>query len=121
MARDFWSDWDLIADEIVALLRTDRAKNPHDSRLAHLIHDLTAGDAFQQRWKQHNVAEHGTGLRTLRHPLVGDITLPYETLRLSGDADLLLTTYPAAPGTPAQDAIQLLKLELADQPVTHPS
>ena len=35
-----WVDWDQLVDGIVALLRTERAEHPHDSRLAHLIHDL---------------------------------------------------------------------------------
>lgn len=114
-AREFWTDWDQVADELVALLRTERAKHPHDSRLAHLIHNLSDSDEFSNRWARHDVAEHGTGVRGLHHPVVGDLTVAYETLTLAGDTDLLLTTYPAAAGTPAFDALQLLKLEL-DQP-----
>lgn len=47
-------------------------------------------------------------MKRLRHPLVGELTLSYETLKLSDDPEQSLITYHAEPGSPSAEALQLL-------------
>uniref|UniRef100_UPI0039BF6F19 MmyB family transcriptional regulator n=1 Tax=Lentzea alba TaxID=2714351 RepID=UPI0039BF6F19 len=42
------------------------------------------------------------------HPLVGELTLRYETLALPGDQEQSLSTYHAEPGSPSAEALRLL-------------
>ncbi|MFI8524827.1 hypothetical protein ACIGB8_10290 [Promicromonospora sukumoe] len=43
-----------------------------------------------------------------RHPVVGDLTVEYETLALPGDPGTTLYVYSAEPGSPSQRAVSLL-------------
>ncbi|MCZ9338499.1 transcriptional regulator, partial [Streptomyces sp. TRM76130] len=44
----------------------------------------------------------------MRHPLVGELTLSFETFRLVDDADQSLITHHAEPGSRSADALRLL-------------
>ena len=66
------------------------------------------GQAFRTWWAAHNVRFHRTGLKRLHHPVVGDLTLPFEALDLTADTGLRISAYTAEPGTPSRDALNLL-------------
>ena len=44
----------------------------------------------------------------ITHPLVGKLTVGYETFTLPGDQDQSLETYHAEPGSPSEQALRLL-------------
>jgi hypothetical protein len=44
----------------------------------------------------------------IAHPLVGELTVRYETLTLPGDQDQSLETYHAEPGSASEEALRLL-------------
>lgn len=48
------------------------------------------------------------GVKRLRHPLVGELTLSYETLMPPDDAEQSRITSHAEPGSPSAEALQLL-------------
>ena len=84
-ARDFFVDWDTLADDFAAAMRTESGRSPRDRALNNLIGDLATGSTeFSTRWARHNVRFHRTARKTLRNPLVGDI-------ELTGDA----SSFPA--------------------------
>ena len=61
-ARDFYPDWDAVADQNVATLRAEAGRNPHDKALSDLIGELsTRSDTFRPRWARHDVRRHRTG------------------------------------------------------------
>jgi MmyB-like transcription regulator ligand binding domain len=62
--------------------------------LAALIADLGRSDEFAQLWTRHDVREKTHGTKRIAHPLVGEMTLEYETLRLP-DPDQVLAVYTA--------------------------
>ena len=65
------------------MLRTEAGRDPYDRDLSDLIGELsTRSDDFRIRWAAHDVKLHRTGLKHLRHPVVGDIHLSYEVLDL---------------------------------------
>jgi transcriptional regulator with XRE-family HTH domain len=107
-SHEFFVDWDRAADDIVAMLRSEAGRNPYDKALTELIGQLsTQSETFRTRWAAHNVRFHRTGRKQLRHSVVGDLDLSYEAMELPGD-DLTVLVYTAEPGSPSQDALNLL-------------
>jgi transcriptional regulator with XRE-family HTH domain len=107
-ATEFFAEWDRAAGDTVALLRAEAGRNPHDRALSNLIGELsTRSEAFRQMWAAHNVRFHRTGLKRFHHPVVGDLALAFEALDLTADG-LRITAYTAEPGSPSQDALNLL-------------
>jgi transcriptional regulator with XRE-family HTH domain len=108
-AVDFYSDWEKVADEIVANLRSEAGRNPHDRDMSDLVGQLSMrSDQFRTRWAQHNVRFHQTGRKRLYHPVVGDLTLSYETMQLTADPGLSLAVYTAEVGSASQAALDIL-------------
>ena len=108
-AVDFYPDWEQVADEIVANLRSEAGRNPHDRELSDLVGQLSMRSAeFRTRWAQHNVRFHRTGSKRLHHPVVGDVTLSYETMALTADPGLSLAVYTAEAGSASQAALDIL-------------
>jgi transcriptional regulator with XRE-family HTH domain len=123
-ARDFFPDWEGTANDLVANLRTEAGRNPHDRGLQDLVGELsTCSQEFRSRWAAHNVRQHHTGRKRLHHPVVGDLELTYEVLALPADPGLSLVVYGAEPGSASQDGLKLLAswaatLDQLDQPAT---
>jgi transcriptional regulator with XRE-family HTH domain len=115
-AHRFYPDWDLAADMTVANLRTAAGKDPHDKGLHDLIGELcTRSDDFRCRWGAHNVRAHGAGVKHFHHHVVGDLALAYESMDLRAEPGLTMTVYTAEPGSPTEDALQLLASWAATQ------
>ena len=51
---------------------------------------------------------HRTGLKHLRHPVVGDLHLAYDVMELPADPGLTLIALSAEAGSPDDDALRLL-------------
>src|SRR5512133_2831144 len=121
-AREFFPDWEGAANDLVANLRTEAGRNPHDRGLQDLVGELsTRSQEFRTRWAAHNVRYHHTGRKRLHHPVVGDLELTYEVLALPADPGLSLVVYGAEPGSASQDGLRLLArwaapLDQLDQP-----
>ncbi|GAB3754216.1 helix-turn-helix transcriptional regulator [Zhihengliuella somnathii] len=108
-ARDFYPDWDAAADVVVAILRTEAARDPRDKELHDLIGELsTRSDEFRTRWGKHNVRRHGSGTKHFRHHLVGEITLNYEGMELTSEPGLSILIYTAEANSPSQERLDLL-------------
>ena len=108
-AREFYSDWERQAQDVVAMLRTEAGRSPHDKGLSNLIGELsTRSENFRTWWAAHNVRFHRTGVKRFRHPVVGDLTLTFEALDLAADSGLRISAYTAEPGTPSDDALKVL-------------
>jgi transcriptional regulator with XRE-family HTH domain len=109
LAAEFYLDWEPIARDTVAMLRSLAGHNPHDRALSNLIGELsTRSDAFRQLWAAHNVRFHRSGIKRFHHPVVGDLTLAFEALDLAADDGLRISVYTAEPGTPSHDTVNLL-------------
>jgi hypothetical protein len=115
-ATSFYRDWCKAADETVATLRTQAGRDPHDRALSDLVGELsTQSEEFRTRWAAHNVRQHYTGTKRVRHPAVGDIELTYEVFDVSTDSDLRLIVYTTQPGSTSEDALKLLSSWTATQ------
>jgi transcriptional regulator with XRE-family HTH domain len=108
-SEGFYDDWDHVANEVVAILRSEAGRDPYDRELTNLIGELsTQSEAFRAKWAAHNVRFHDTGTKRLHHPIVGDLELTYEAMQLSADTGLTMFAYTAEPGTRSEQALGLL-------------
>ena len=107
--RDFYPDWERVATELVAHLRSEAGRNPYDRHLSDLVGELsTRSHEFRVRWAAHNVRFHRTGTKRIHHPVVGELELSYEAMELSADDGLTVAIYTAEPGSASQQALDLL-------------
>jgi transcriptional regulator with XRE-family HTH domain len=108
-AVDFYADWQRVATDLVAHLRSEAGRDPYDRGLTDLVGELsTRSDEFRTRWGAHNVRFHRTGTKRIHHPVVGKLELSYETLELSADTGLVINVYTAEPGSETEQALNLL-------------
>lgn len=108
-SRDFYANWEAIADVTVAILRTEAGRNPHDRALTDLVGELaTRSDEFRTRWARHDVRLHTGGTKVFHHPVVGELELEYNTIPLPADPGLGLTCYTAEPASPTAEKLALL-------------
>jgi transcriptional regulator with XRE-family HTH domain len=108
-ATSFYRDWSKAADDTVAILRTQAGQDPYNKALSDLVGELsTQSEEFRTRWAAHNVRQHFTGTKRVRHPAVGDIELTYEVFDVSTDSDLRLIVYTTQAGSTSEDALKLL-------------
>lgn len=108
-ARDFWRDYDRIANDAAAMLRMEAGRTPHDPDLIRLVGELsTCSELFRERWASRDVHLHRSGRKRLHHPVVGDLDLDYESMELPSEPGLVLNVYTAPAGTPSADGLRLL-------------
>lgn len=114
--RDLYPDWEELARMTVAYLRMEAAENPDDPRLAAMVGELSVKDPrFREWWAGHYVASIRGGSRRYNHPVVGDLTLEWQTLTSDADPDQQLIVFTAEPGTPSQRALEELTLHIAHE------
>lgn len=117
--RDLFVNWDSKASDMVSYLRLYAGCHPDDPELSALVGELSVkSDEFRRLWATHNVKEKGHGVKLLRHPLVGELTLSYETLNLPDDEEQHLVTYHAEPGSESAQSLRLLASWGADARLT---
>ncbi|MFJ6794707.1 helix-turn-helix transcriptional regulator [Streptomyces sp. NPDC091268] len=107
---ELFTDWECRACEVVSNLRMYAGTHPDDEQLSALVGELSVkNEEFRRLWAAHTVGDNKThGVKRLRHPLVGELDLSFETLALPDDSAQFLVTYHAAPGSPSADALRLL-------------
>jgi transcriptional regulator with XRE-family HTH domain len=107
--RDLYVDWEAAGRGTVAVLRMYAGRYPDDPQLAELIGDLSLRDKdFRRWWAEHDVVVHTYGVKRLRHPVVGELTLDYEALTVTDDPEQTLGLHTAAPGSPSEHGLRLL-------------
>ncbi|MFJ1706615.1 helix-turn-helix transcriptional regulator [Kitasatospora sp. NPDC088346] len=108
-ARALFVDWEEQARAAVESLRLEAGRDPHDRHTSALVADLREhSPEFDHWWEQHRVHQRTHGSKRLRHPLVGELTVEYETLSPPGDPDTTLFVYTAEAGSPSRQALDLL-------------
>lgn len=108
-ARELYPDWPAVAAETVAYLRLDAGLHPDDKELAALVGELSLkSEDFRRLWADHQVKAKTYGVKRMAHPVVGALTLPYETLAVPGEPDLSLVVYTPEPGSETAERIALL-------------
>ncbi|HEX6339819.1 helix-turn-helix transcriptional regulator [Umezawaea sp.] len=108
-ARSLFVDWPDQARAAVESLRFEIGRDPYDRATVALVAELRdRSREFDQWWEQHRVHQRTHGSKRLRHPLVGELTVEYESLSPPGDPDTTLFVYTTEPGSPSRRALELL-------------
>jgi transcriptional regulator with XRE-family HTH domain len=121
-AQACYGDWERVATETVAILRSAAGRDPSNRELSDLVGELaTQSEAFRTRWASHNVRFHTAGVKHFHHPEVGDLTLSYNRLDLAADPGLTISLYAAEPGSRSEEGLKLLGSWAATVDPTEPS
>ncbi|GIF24059.1 transcriptional regulator [Paractinoplanes tereljensis] len=108
-ADDFFPDRTDLAHDAVTVLRTEAGRDPYDEALADLVQDLSGRSReFRAMWAAHDVGYRRAGVKRFRHPVVGPLTVTFESLAIVTNPDLRLTAGTAEPGSPSEQALRLL-------------
>jgi transcriptional regulator with XRE-family HTH domain len=108
-ARELYPDWERVARDTVGSLRLAAGRDVDDPELASLVGDLSVrSEAFRRYWADHPVLNKTHGQKRFHHPIVGEFTLSYDTIRLTDDSEQALLAYTAEAGSPAEVSLRLL-------------
>ena len=108
-AEAFFGDWDRVANEAAAILRSAAGRDPYNRDLSDLVGELaTQSEAFRTRWAAQTVRFHNTGVKHFNHPVVGELQLSYNRADLAADPGLTIFSYTAEPGSRSDEALKLL-------------
>jgi transcriptional regulator with XRE-family HTH domain len=108
-ARDFYVDWNGIADAAAFNLRAVAGGDPYDRALTDLVGELSMrSDDFRERWASQDVRQYRRDTQRFRHPLVGELELAYEALAVTAALDEIIIVYTAEPNSPTHDALHRL-------------
>ena len=104
-------DWESVARFVVATFRIDAARAGADAEVAPLVDELNrSSPEFASMWRDNNVQTHGDGVKRLRHPRLGPITVEYSAFAVDARPDLSLIVY-----NPATAADQKLIASLVNE------
>ncbi|MFG3010526.1 helix-turn-helix transcriptional regulator [Streptomyces cinerochromogenes] len=108
-ARDLYPEWAAVAAQTVAHLRLNAGRYADDTELCALVGELSvkSGD-FRRLWADHEVRECAYGVKKIRHPVAGLLTLPYETLAVPADPEQTIVVYTPEPGSETAERLALL-------------
>lgn len=105
---------------LVADLRTALVDFPHDVPLRDLVHEMrSTSDEFARLWDEGRVGKHVSALKTVEHPLVGDVTCSCDVMTAPG-SDVRFVIYSAAEGSPDQEKLEFLRVTGGRSPVSDP-
>jgi transcriptional regulator with XRE-family HTH domain len=92
-------DWESVARFVVGAFRIDATRAGADAEVAPLIDELCrSSPEFAAMWRDNEVQTHGDGVKHLRHPVLGPISLEYSAFAVDGRPDLQMIVYnPATP------------------------
>jgi hypothetical protein len=121
-AQSFYLDWKGVAKDMVAVLQAEAGRDPSDPELTNLVGELsTQSETFRKLWATHNVRLQDTGVKAVRHLLVGEVTFTYESMELVAHPGLTMFLYTPKPGSKSEEALNLLASWTAapDEDTTH--
>jgi hypothetical protein len=116
-ARVVYPQWDVVASQMVAILRRAAGTRGDNPRLVALVAELSAASPdFACWWADHRVFRHTHGPKIIHHELVGDLHLHYQSLIVPQDPDQYVVLYIAPPGSAA--AASLAELATRSEPAS---
>jgi transcriptional regulator with XRE-family HTH domain len=108
-AREVYPQWEVVAAQMVAILRRAAGIRGDSPALNELVGELSiASPQFAQWWADHTLFQHTHGPKTVHHDLVGDLELQYQSLLLPQDPDQYVVIYTALSGSPTAEKLAVL-------------
>jgi transcriptional regulator with XRE-family HTH domain len=104
------SNWQSVARYVVASFRADVARAGAVREVQSLVDELCAtSPEFAAMWRDNDVQGHGDGVKTLRHPIAGTLSLEFSAFSVDGRPDLTMVIYNPATAQDADRIRALLK------------
>ena len=101
-ARVVYPQWDVVASQMVAILRRAAGTRGDNPQLVALVAELSAASPdFARSWADHRIFRHTHGRKTIHHELAGDLHPHYQSLIVAQDPDQYVVLYTAPPGSAA--------------------
>ncbi|MDT3439732.1 helix-turn-helix transcriptional regulator [Pseudofrankia sp. BMG5.37] len=93
-ARQVYLDWEFEARAMLGRFRLAAARHKDEPSFVALVAELRRDSEFVRRWwPRHDVASIGSGVKKLRHPLLGPRTYSHVVLQIADNPDQTLVTY----------------------------
>ena len=106
-----YPDWETGARTQVGMLRRASDLHPDDARIRELVARLRTGsEEFVRWWPLREVREKTAGTKTLIHPSLGRITLPFQVWRPVATTDVEMLVYYATDASTARVFRELAEL-----------
>lgn len=120
-AAQVFPEWERSADEAVALLQAEAARDPHSPAITQIVGELaTQSVEFRTRWAAHNVTAHRHGIKRFGHPEFGELTLTYNVFEVAAAPGLSLVGYTAEPNSLSAQALSIMASWSAPSPTRTP-
>ncbi|MGE2717395.1 helix-turn-helix transcriptional regulator [Mycolicibacterium litorale] len=108
-AREFYRDWQDVAENAVAGFRLNHVAAPSDPRVQSVLAELlNTSAAFRAIWEHHDARGKSLTSKTFRHPDVGVLELTMQTFGVRSAPGQELVVYDAEPASRSADALKLL-------------
>ncbi len=96
-ARDALPDWPIVAQGLLARLRTNAGKHPGSPRFQRLEHELrTASSEAEAWWPRYDIATSQVGAKRVRSRSGQEQLMTYASFHVSGQPEQILTIYRPA-------------------------
>ncbi|MFY1825269.1 helix-turn-helix transcriptional regulator [Myxococcus fulvus] len=93
-ARELNFDWESVARFVVGVFRGDAARAGAAETVQPMVDELCRDSPeFAAMWRDNDVRTFGEGVKRLRHPVLGAITLEYSSFAVDGRPDLAMLVY----------------------------
>ena len=121
-AREIYPDWQEVALGAVAGVRASAGTELDNPHLTDLVGELSLkSPEFRTLWARHDVRDRTSGTKRYNNPLVGEITLHYESLTVTGATGQTLMIFTAEPGSTDEQSLRLLAALPAREPEAPPT
>ena len=108
-ARELIVNWVDFAQMMVAALRRESGRRPHDGELGRLVAELRAAEPDVDRWwADHAVRDYASSTKRIRHPAAGDLSFDIEILAAPNAPDQQLIVYTVQPDSPTARVLPML-------------
>ncbi|WP_329246470.1 helix-turn-helix transcriptional regulator [Actinoallomurus sp. NBC_01490] len=112
-ARSVYPDWEDVATEAVAALRSMARGREDDAELHSLLGRLSAGsDPFRRLWARHDVHGNSSGTKRVVSPRFGTMTVNWDAFVTAYPTAQTLVLYTAEPGSESARVLDRVRRSL---------
>lgn len=113
-AREFYLDWEQIAEETVSALRAEVGQFPDHGRPHQVTCELRSASAeFRRFWDAQDVLDRDHGIKRIMNPEVGELIVTFEAFTVPNTPDQRLCTYTAPKGSETERKLRDLATKVA--------
>ena len=113
-AREFYPDWEQIAEETVSALRAEVGQFPDHGRPHQVMCELRDASAeFRRFWDAQDVNDRDHGIKRIMNPDVGELVVTFEAFTVPTAPDQRLCTYTAPKGSETERKLRELATKIA--------